>query len=176
MFGETMKNRITISSPYTEWDMIVREIGGGIWFWMTTSLAIAFLAFIFRELFFEPRRGPVLSPEEIVLVRRKAYRASLWTAFMLLIVATGSAMRGFLIWMQFMYELNGWNSRPWIETWPWYGSSVIMNIFGAAGAIWLLSPDRWRLFFSTLAVFWSITIPVAAYFLLPRIIERINGV
>src|SRR5215207_369701 len=100
---------------YSQWDILVRELGGGVWFWTSMWLLIAFLTYIFRQLKVEKR-------VDFTLV---------WAATALAIYFTGSTVRGFLTWMQFFYAGNLWDTAPWVATWPWFGMSVLLNITGA---------------------------------------------
>jgi len=133
------------NSVYSEWDIFVREIGGGIWFWTSLWLDVAFVWFILREM---SNRGD------------KADRETLIVAFWLVVYFTGSLIRGFLTWSQFYALGNGGDPAIFIATWPWFGTSVILNISGATGCIWMLSSWKWRCYFTAAAVIFSIGVPV----------------
>lgn len=135
-------------APYTINDMVLREIGGGIWFWLSAALAVAFFAYVIRKVMYERDR-----PDTVVIA-----------AFFLGLFCTGSAIRAFLSWMQFMYILNGWPYRVWIETWPWFGGSVICNAVGAAGGLWLLTPKEWRTLITFGVFVWSIFFTFFLYY------------
>jgi hypothetical protein len=128
---------------YSPWDIMVRELGGGIWFWTSLWLVFAFVAYIARESI---NRG---RPDSQVVLAAAA----------LTIYFLGSMIRGFITWMQFFYAGNGWSPNPWVATWPWYGLSVLLNITGAAMCIWLLSSWRWRLCFTIFAVIGAVLVP-----------------
>lgn len=130
---------------YNEWDIAVREIGGGIWFWTSFWLTIAFVAYVIRKSF----------------VERNGDRVIVGAAAALTLFFAGSSLRGFITWMQFFYAGNGWDTAAWVKTWPWYGLSVLMNIAGAAACIWLLSSWRWRVIFTTCAIGGAVAVPVA---------------
>lgn len=130
---------------YTQWEIAVREIGGGIWFWTSLWLSVAFLAYIIRQTSKDRNRDWNL----------------IYAAASLLIYFLGSMIRGFITWMQFFYVANGWDASYWIQLWPWYGLSVTLNIIGAAVCIWLLSSWRWRAIFTTCAVIGALVMPVA---------------
>jgi hypothetical protein len=134
---------------YSAWDITVREIGGGIWFFTSLAGALAFLGYALRRTLWERQR-----PDVVIL-----------TAFALAEFFIGSAMRGFLTWMQFMSAGNGGDTAPWIATWPLLGSSVILNILGAAACIWLLSPRRWRAWFTAATVVIAIGVPLGLFWL-----------
>lgn len=107
---------------YSPWDISVRELGGGAWFFMSLWLSVAFVSFVIRE---RDRTNPIV----------------LAVATGLATFAWGSAIRAFLTWMQFRALGNGWDAAYWIQTWPWFGTSVILNISGAAACIYFLAPD-----------------------------------
>jgi hypothetical protein len=133
--------------PYSDWDILVREIGGGIWFWTSLWLDVAFIGYMLREF---AREG------------RLADRVAVIVAFWLVVYFTGSMIRGFLTWGQFMALGNGreGDATVWVATWPWFGTSVIFNITGAMGCIWMLSSWRWRVIFSVCALMVSIGVPI----------------
>jgi hypothetical protein len=128
---------------YSQWDLLVRELGGGVWFWTSLWLVIAFIAYILRQLTFNKRVDHTL----------------VWAAIALTIYFAGSTIRGFLTWMQFFYAGNFWDTNIWVATWPWFGLSVLLNIGGAALCIWMLSTWRWRLMFTLCAVLGALLVP-----------------
>lgn len=128
---------------YSAWDITVREVGGGIWFWTSAFLCIAFLFYIIRAVLNYSR------PDRIILA----------AAFAMLIYFIGSSIRGFLTWMQFFYSGQGWDNRYWIETWPWFGLSVVLNITGAALCVWLLTDAKWRALFTVAMVAVAVAVP-----------------
>jgi hypothetical protein len=130
---------------YSAWDIAVREVGGGIWFFMSLFMSLAFAIYAFREY---NRAG--LNPVTLVAVSFEIF-------------CFGSAMRGFLTWMQFMAAGNGSDPSRWIETWPWLGLSVLLNILGAAWCIWLISPHRWRVCTTIVSVAVAIGVPVTIF-------------
>jgi hypothetical protein len=130
---------------YNEWDIFIRELGGGIWFWTSLWLTIGLTGYIYS-------RRNALDDDRI--------RIAVAVATALVGYTTGSAIRGFLTWMQFYYAGNHWDTSPWIQTWPWFGTSVLLNITGGAIAIWLLTPERWRAWLTALAVTTAITVPL----------------
>jgi hypothetical protein len=129
---------------YSSWDIFVRELGGGIWFFTSFWLVIAFSAYIVRETARDNRRDGALIAAATALV----------------VYFIGSMIRGLLTWMQFFFAGNGWDPKDWIATWPWFGLSVLFNIVGAEACIYLLSSWRWRLCLSILAGITSILVPV----------------
>ncbi len=136
---------------YSPADIIVREIGGGVWFFMSAALTFAFVGYVIRQrwrYWFYP-----CSPETLVAIALSMFCA-------------GSAMRALLTWMQFLYLANGWNPRAWIDTWPWFGGSVILNIAGAIYAIWLLSPKRWRVLTTGVSLALAVLVPVMLFWAL----------
>jgi hypothetical protein len=135
---------------YSSWDILVRELGGGIWFWTSLWLVVAFLAYIGRSL----------------LSERHPDRILLYAAGSLVLYFTGSTIRGLITWMQFYYAGNQWDTGIWIATWPWFGLSVLCNITGAALCIWFLSSWRWRLIFTVCAVAGALMVPVTVRWLL----------
>jgi hypothetical protein len=141
---------------YTADDIFIREIGGGIWFMTSFWLTVACIAFVIRQT----RRGR-RRDEEIII-----------GALGLVSYFSGSTLRGFITWMQFFYAGNRldcvagdidcatrWDPGPWIATWPLYGLSVLLNIFGAAVCIWALSSVRWRAIFTVCAVMGAVILP-----------------
>jgi hypothetical protein len=135
---------------YNEWDIFIRELGGGIWFWTSLWLTIGLIGYIYY-------RRDSMDDERI--------RVAVSVAIALVAFTAGSAMRAFLTWMQFYYAGNHWDTSPWIKTWPWFGTSVLLNITGGAIAIWLLTPERWRAWLTALAVTTALTVPVALRYL-----------
>jgi hypothetical protein len=133
---------------YSQWDITVREIGGGIWCLTSLALAIALLVYAVRRVLEERTYSPVTL-----------------TALAFAEFCFGSAIRGFLTWRQFMAAGNGSDPSQWIATWPWLGTSVILNIGGAAAAIWLLSPSRWRVSFTAGTVLAAILVPLALFYM-----------
>jgi hypothetical protein len=131
---------------YSRDDIIVRAIGGGIWFWMSLFLAGSFFLYIARK------RGE--TPTVVLQI-----------AFFHGIFCLGSAMRAALTWGQFLSALEKLDPAPWLQTWPWFGSSVILNIIGAGGAIFLLTPYRWRWEITLGAVTVAIGVPAVLYML-----------
>jgi hypothetical protein len=136
---------------YTPSDIVVREIGGGAWFFMSFALGVAFIGYVVRQRW-------IFSQREFTPVTK--------TAVALALFSFGSAMRAFLTWMQFLYLDNGWDARYWIDTWPWFGASIILNIIGAEFCVWVLTPAKWRVCttFFTAAV--SILVPLFIYWYL----------
>lgn len=132
---------------YSDWDITVRELGGGIWFWTSLWLVFAFMGYVIREVCFE----------------RKVDRQILFAAGALSVYFAGSTIRGLLTWMQFFYVGNHWNVTGIVATWPWFGASVLLNITGAAMCIWLLSSWRWRVYFTIAAVSWAILVPALVW-------------
>jgi hypothetical protein len=129
---------------YSSWDIMVRELGGGIWFFTSFWLVVAFGTYIARETIYTRRD-----------------RTLMFAASALVIYFVGSMIRGLLTWMQFFYAGNGWPVERWVATWPWFGLSVTLNIIGAELCIFLLSNWRWRITLSVVAVATSVLIPVA---------------
>jgi hypothetical protein len=128
---------------YSSWDIMVRELGGGVWFFTSFWLVIAFSAYIIRETARDNRRDGTL----------------VMAATALIVYFIGSMIRGLLTWMQFFFAGNGWDPSHWIATWPWFGLSVLFNIVGAEACIYLLSSWKWRACLSVLACVTSILIP-----------------
>ncbi len=140
-----------MEAPYTVNDMVLREIGGGVWFWFSISLSVAFFAYVVRKILWEHDR-----PNPVIV-------AALFLGFFCL----GSAIRAFLAWMQFAYMLNGWPYREWIETWPWFGGSVILNAIGACVCLWLLTPVRWRNWITAGVTAVAVIVPVTVHYWFP---------
>jgi hypothetical protein len=136
--------------PYSYADMVAHEIGGGVWFLISIFLSIAFLIAIKKELSNQKGR----------------YTPLIWAALALVSICIGSAMRGFLTWMQFMYQLNGWDHSVWVRTWPWFALSVFLNTVGCMVGIWILTPKAWRRSFALGSFVVSFSIPTALFFLL----------
>lgn len=134
---------------YSDFDIAVREIGGGVWFWTSLFLVIACAVYVHRE----------------TVIKGRGYRPVVWATAALIVYFSGSTIRGFLTWMQFFYIGNGWDASRWLKTWPWLGTSVILNIVGAALCVWYLSSWRWRLYFAATAVVVAIMVPVLLYVL-----------
>src|SRR5215204_3809402 len=128
---------------YSQWDILVRELGGGIWFSTSLWLVFAFVMYIYRQINSERRIDPTL----------------IGAALALTIYFCGSTIRGFLTWMQFFHAGNFWDTNIWVATWPWFGLSVLLNITGAALCIWMLSSWRWRFIFTMCAVAGSLLLP-----------------
>jgi hypothetical protein len=131
---------------YNEWDIFIRELGGGIWFWTSLWLTIGLMIYIYS-------RRNSLDDNRV--------RIAVSVATALVAFTAGSAIRALLTWMQFYYAGNHWDTSPWIQTWPWFGTSVLLNISGGAIAIWLLTPERWRAWLTALAVTTAVTVPLA---------------
>lgn len=128
---------------YNQWDIAVRELGGGIWFFTNLALALVLLAWAVNQ-FVRRRKG---LPFAAALVGLSLSMAE---------VLFGSAIRGFITWQQFRVAGNGGDPTPWVSTWPWLGCSIIMNICGAAACTWLILPPPWR----TLVTFYTVTIAI----------------
>jgi hypothetical protein len=67
--------------------------------------------------------------------------------------------------MQFLYIRNDWDYTFWLRTWPWFGMSVVLNILGAAAAIWFLSHYSYRTAFTVLAVVTALGVPALVFML-----------
>lgn len=139
---------------YDQFDLSVRELGGGAWFWISGALAIAFIAYIFRF---------VCALREGWRPTRQDY-VSLGSAIGLLVFTTGSTLRGFLNWMQFHYARQGHDPSPWVDLWPWFGTSIFLNIVGGLIAVWFLTTWRYRTLFVVMAFILAICVPVAFFF------------
>jgi hypothetical protein len=154
---KTMRGTELTANPimYNDWDIMVREIGGGAWFFVSLWLTIGFIIYVVRRNSFL-RNGNSIDSDWA-----HAIGIAVKTAVALAFFSAGSAIRAFMSWMQFHYAANGWDTEPWIATWPWFGLSVILNIAGGAAAIWLLTPRRWRSWFAGFAVATAVTVPIA---------------
>jgi len=140
---------------YNADDIFMRELGGGVWFMTSFWLTVACIAYVVRVT----KRGRRRDDEIII------------GALGLVSYFAGSSLRGFITWMQFFYAGNmldcagnidcvkRWDPTPWIQTWPLYGSSVLLNIAGAAVCIWALSSVRWRAIFTVCAVVGAVVLP-----------------
>ena len=83
---------------YTAWDLMVRELGGGIWFWTSLWLVFAFVAYLTRES----------------ISRGKPDKQVVFAAAALVIYFSGSMIRGFLTWSSFfMLAMAGMLRRGW---------------------------------------------------------------
>jgi hypothetical protein len=134
---------------YSQWDMTVRELGGGVWFFSNIALAAVLSAWAFSQCF---RRDRCVDP----LVALAVAMAT---------VLFGSSIRGFLTWQQFRVAGNGGDPSFWIATWPLLGSSVILNIVGAAACTWLILPERWRTPITIVIVAVAIIVPFSIFYL-----------
>jgi hypothetical protein len=133
---------------YTQWDMSVRELGGGVWFFTNFALALVLFAWGFRQCCSKQYGQPI---------------ALVMIAFAISEMLFGSAIRGFLTWQQFRVAGNGGDPTPWIATWPFLGSSIIMNIMGAALCMWLILPERWRAPITVATTIVAITVPTSIF-------------
>jgi hypothetical protein len=136
-------------AAYSEWDIVVREIGSGIWFWTSLWLTFTFAAYIIKHTF----------------ENRKVDRTLFLAACALTLYFMGSTFRGLLNWMQFYYMGNGWQPTAWVTASPGYIISVALNIVGGAACIWLLSNWRWRAIFTVAAVTGAVVAPIALHLL-----------
>lgn len=143
------------SLNYDPFDVLLRELGGGIWFWVSGALALAFAAFILREVNEKRRTGQPWTRKDYVAVG---------SAIGLGIFALGSCLRGYLNWMQFHYLRKGQDATLWIDLWPWFGSSIACSIIGGLIAIWFLTTWRYRTLFVVMTFLLAIGVPVAFYF------------
>jgi hypothetical protein len=135
---------------YTHWDIVVREIGGGVWFFTNLTLALVLFAWGFQQCCLKKSGEPL----SLILI-----------AFSISEVLLGSAIRGFLTWQQFRVAGNGEDPSFWVATWPFLGLSVILNITGAAACVWLILPPAWRTLVTFYAMALAVLIPVGVFFL-----------
>lgn len=127
-------------------ETVAREIGGGIWFVTSFVLMLALIAYIVRE------RGRLDDTTAV--------------AFFLALICGGSAMRGLLLWLRAMWELNVWGADLfWARTWSVFATSVFLNAAGSIGCIWLLTPERWRKPLTIATVIVAPVLPVVTFFL-----------
>lgn len=129
-------------------DSVIREIGGGNWFILSLVLGLCFVVYFIRELW------------------EKGTGDQRWLAVGLAMICFGSGIRAFLVWMLNIYNLHGWESIYWSKTWPWFAFSVVLNSLGCLIGIWILLPLRWRPCTFGVALFASLAIPVALFYLL----------
>lgn len=136
---------------YSPQDILVRELGGGVWFVVSGALALAFIGYVIgqRQKFGSYKWAPTCK-----------------VAIALAVFCAGSSARGLLTWLQFFYIESGYDPSPWIATWPWFGTSVVLNIVGGLACIWLLSPERWRWPVTALTFALSIALPVGLAYLI----------
>lgn len=129
-------------------DLMVLEIGSGIWFLLSFTLIILLL----RHAVGECRR-----------LRRGCFDPSVRLAAALALFSAGSALRGFLFWEEFNHIHRGGGSHLWATTWPWFITSVYLNILGAAWCIWELSPDRYRVWLLPIILIAVVALPAWIY-------------
>jgi uncharacterized membrane protein len=146
--------RDTPGMMYEHFDLVVRELGGGAWFWISGALGIAFTTYIVRFVQ-GVRRGRKPTRED---------KVAFGSACGLLVFSLGSTGRGFLNWMQFHYARQGFDPSVWVDLWPWFGTTILLNIVGGLIAVWFLTTWRYRTLFVVLTFLLAIGVPVAFYF------------
>ena len=105
-------------------DSVVREIGSGNWFILSIILGFCFVVYFVRELW------------------EKGTGDQRWLAVGLGMICFGSAIRAFLTWMLNIYNLHGWESAFWSNTWPWFALSVLLNSLGCLVGVHLAFFNR----------------------------------
>ena len=121
-----------------------REVSAGVWFMLGTTLALVFFHYA-----------------AVRMQRARWYRdVTVCAALALGIYLSGSAVRIGTSWGSIIAIRDGKDIGPYLAT-PWYSTSVVLSVVGAAWAIWIFSSDRTRIPVTIVAIALAVLVPVA---------------
>lgn len=128
-------------------EFVIGEIGSGVWFIVASGLSLTFIAYALNKTFLQLDRP----------------RSVISAALAFAIFCAGSAIRGFMTWMQYYYERLDYDVTQWLTLWPWLALSIALKIFGACWAIYIVSPWSWRRASIMLYLLVAVAVPATLY-------------
>ncbi len=127
---------------FSAFDLVLREIGNGIWSGLSFLLMIAFARYAWRN--------------------RQSYRdPTVEGAIGLFLYFLGSTVSAFLGWGAAAAARRlTWPPEPWANSWPLYAPSLLLSAIGAAWCLAVFIPTKHRTLVMTLFLI-ALATPIA---------------
>lgn len=136
---------------YTETELIIRELGNGVWTVICFCMAASLLYWGGRRFMWRAYKQGRSEP-------------AICASFALSLYFIGSGTRALAQWGTIMSAAMGWDSTPWTAVWPLFVISLTCAVIGAVWCVWTFAPTKWRYKAPLFVTVASITVPLLVYF------------
>lgn len=135
---------------YSDFNLLIRELGNGVWAVLCFSLVIALAYWGGRRFSWRMYRSGHSDP-------------AICASFALSLYFFGSGLRALTQWGTIMSAALGWDNTHWTDLWPLFVLALTCAVVGGIWCVWAVAPRRWRLKAASIVSLLAFTIPLLAY-------------